>query len=360
MKQPPAHLFVDISSHGFGHIGQTVPVLNALLQNIPDLRLTLRCAAPRPFLETLIAGEFTHLCTATDFGMHMASAVAVLPEASARDYINFHHNWDERVAQESAVLSKIAPDLVLSNVSYLTLAAARHAGIPSLAMCSLNWADIFWHYCADIPGAVQIHTQILNAYNSAALFLRLQPAMPMPNLTNLHDAGTVAQKGRLRRSEINARLGLAHTDLLVLISMGGMQLQLPVNDWPRIPGVRWIVKQSSGITHPDVFAQATLDMPYIDILRSCDVLLTKPGYGNFAEAGVNGVPVLYVSRVDWPEEEYLVAWMQQHGRCQEIQHEQLERGELNAAIQTLLNQAPKPPILPDGITCITEIVAQYL
>jgi len=40
------HLLVDISFHGFGHLSQTAPVLNALRRLIPDLRLTVRSAAP--------------------------------------------------------------------------------------------------------------------------------------------------------------------------------------------------------------------------------------------------------------------------------------------------------------------------
>lgn len=354
------HLFVDISFHGFGHIGQTAPVLNALLQRIPELRLTVRCAAPRALLDNLIAGDFEHLCEATDFGMRMASAVDVLSQESAQDYVSFHLDWDNRVAQESDWLRKMAPDLVLSNVSYLTLAAAKQAGLTALGMSSLNWADIFWHYCAEIPGAEQVLAQMLRAYNSAKHFIRLQPGMPMPDLHNLLEIGTVARKGVYRRAEIDALLGLGPMHKLVLVSMGGMQMQLPMDQWPRIPGVRWIVQQNWGAHHPDVFELEALGMHYTDVLCSCDALLTKPGYGNFAEAGVNGVPVLYLSRQDWPEEPCLVAWLAQHGRCLEVLRAQLESGDMEAVLQALWAQAPKPPVLPDGNAQAADIIEDYL
>jgi len=337
-----------------------MPVLNALKQRIPELRLTIRCAAPRTLLENLVSSEFEHLCEATDFGMHMASAVEVLLQESAQNYVSFHRDWDSRVAQESELLRKIAPDLVLSNVSYLTLAAASQAGIPALGMCSLNWADIFWHYCSETPGLEQIHAQMLRAYNSANRFIRLQPAMPMAGLQNLREIGTVASKGVNRRAEIDAMLGLEPDCKLVLVSMGGMHLQLPMDQWPRISGVRWVVRQSWGVRHPDTIEQEVLGMRYIDVLSSCDALLTKPGYGNFSEAGVNGIPVLYVSRRDWPEERCLVEWLQQRGRCQEVQRAQLECGDLGAALQALWHQAPKPPVMPDGIAQAADIIGQYL
>ena len=360
MKLHPPHLFVDISSHGFGHIGQTVPVLNALLQRIPELKLTIRSAAPRTILQNLVAGEFEHICEATDFGMHMASAVEVLPQESARDYLSFHRDWDKRVAQEGLVLQKIAPDLVLSNVSYLALAAAGYAKIPALAMSSLNWADIFRHYCADVPGAEQIHSQMLSAYNSAQYFIRLQPGMPMRDLHNVREIATVAGKGVNRRPEINALLELESDRKLVLVSMGGMQMQMPMNQWPRIPGVSWIVKKNWGVHHPDAYEMEALDMAYIDVMRSCDALLTKPGYGNFAEAGVNAVPVMYVSRQNWPEESCLVEWLQQYGRCLEVPRMQFESGDVESILHALWSEVPKPPVLSAGVAQAADIIAQYL
>ena len=40
------HLFLDISSHGLGHLAQVAPVVNELATRLPDLKLTLRSAVP--------------------------------------------------------------------------------------------------------------------------------------------------------------------------------------------------------------------------------------------------------------------------------------------------------------------------
>ena len=40
------HLFVDISSHGFGHLAQVAPILTALRAQLPALQLTIRCGLP--------------------------------------------------------------------------------------------------------------------------------------------------------------------------------------------------------------------------------------------------------------------------------------------------------------------------
>ena len=199
MKFPP-HLLVYISAHGFGHVAQTAPVLNALSERLPDLRLTLHTAAPLSLLEARISPEFQLSPEAADFGMEMASAMDVLVESSMQTYSAFHQDWNPRVEQEAQTIARLAPDFVLSNIAYLPLAAAKQAGIPCAAMCSLNWADIFNHYCGPLPGAAQIHGQMLQAYTSADAFLRLTPGMPMESLPNLRLIGPVARIGRNRRS----------------------------------------------------------------------------------------------------------------------------------------------------------------
>ena len=66
MSRP--HLFVDISAHGFGHLAQVAPVLNALTERLPALRLTIRSGLPTAKLQARIEAAFTHLIGSSDFG----------------------------------------------------------------------------------------------------------------------------------------------------------------------------------------------------------------------------------------------------------------------------------------------------
>jgi hypothetical protein len=43
--------------------------------------------------------------------------------------------------EDARLFRDLQPDLVFSDVAYLPLAGAARAGIPSVSMCSLNWAD---------------------------------------------------------------------------------------------------------------------------------------------------------------------------------------------------------------------------
>lgn len=330
------HLFVDISSHGFGHLAITAPVIHALRQRYPDLQLTVRSLLTPTQLQARLPQPFTYLKEASDFGYIMHDAIHVDLPASAAAYRQAHADWPQRVASEAELLRRIAPDLVLSNVSYLPLAGAAAAGIPAVAMCSLNWADLFQHHYGQQGWAQPIYQEILAAYRAASAFLCTTPAMPMPDFAHQHRIAQVAALGQ--RHE----LGLPPGERAVLIAMGGIALRLPVESWPRLPGIRWLLPASWQCNHPDALALESFGLNFTDLLCSVDAIVSKPGYGTFCEAACNGTPLLYQRRQDWPEQDCLIDWLQQHGRCAELSDAQLQRGDLSAALTNLWSR-PVPP-----------------
>lgn len=343
------HLFVDISSHGFGHLAITAPVLNALAGITPNLRLTLRSSLPEVKLRQRIHAPFELFRGSSDFGYVMIDATRIDHGASAAAYRSAHTGWEGRVRTEAELLSGMHPDLVLTNVSYLPLAGAALAGIPAMSLCSLNWADLFAHFFAGEDWAAPIHAQMLAAYRSARRFLRVTPGMPMTQLGNIQPIGPIAALGQQHD------LGLGD-DKAVLVAMGGIAHHLPVDRWPRLPGVRWLVAADWQCEHPDAIAFESFGLGFTDLLRSVDAVITKPGYGTFTEAACNGTPVLYQRREDWPEQDCLITWLEQHGRCLAIGEEDLLRGHLETALAQLWQAPAPPPPIPDGAGQAAELI----
>jgi UDP:flavonoid glycosyltransferase YjiC (YdhE family) len=351
-----AHLVVSITGHGFGHVAQTAPVLNLLHQRIPGLRITVRSAVPLAHLRSRIHVPCTYLSSEGDIGMAMTSALDVSIEESRAAYQNFHADWDARVTEEARALRELGADLVLSNVGYLPLAGAQRAGIPNAALCSLNWADIYRHYCGDDTIAVQIR----DCYANADAFLRATPGMAMSDLPNLVPVAPIADVGHNRRDELNRLLRLSGNEKLVLVSMGGIASRLPVERWPRIAGVRWLVQRSWRVAHPDVIELESLPLSFGDLLASSDALLCKPGYGSFVEAACSGTPVLYVDRADWPEAPALIGWLRQHDACREVTRQELERGALAQELERIWSAPPFARPAPDGAAQVADWLAESL
>lgn len=353
-----SHLFVDISGHGLGHLAQTAPVLNALRAARPGLRLTIRSAIPRQRLAQRITGEFVHIQEAADFGFTMANALDVDRSASAARYQACHANWEDKVAAEADRLARLAPDAVLANVAYLPLAGAARAGIAAVALCSLNWADLFHHYFGHEPWGAAIHGQMRAAYESAALFLRITPGMPVAHFGNEAVIGPIARQavaaGR-SRAELAARLNIPVDHRWVLVGLGGFDFRLPVADWHRPVDIDWLVPAAWGIAAPGIRAFDGPGASYVELMDHADAVITKSGYGAFAEAVLRRQPVIYLRRPDWPEEPWLLAWLHAHGRAGEMSRNEGSGVGPAALLEALWSRPAPPPPPPTGIA---EAVAQ--
>ena len=290
-----AHLIVDVSGHGYGHAAMTFPILNALRRIRPYLKLTIRTSVPSGWIAERLKGPFAYVHQ-PDLGMVMANALHVQSNESALAYAFLHKHWNERICDGAARLASLEPTLLLSNIPYLSIAAASKAGIPAIAMSSLNWADVFYHYCGHLPGAKAIWQQMVDAYAMAHTFLQLAPAMPMPSIHNGQAVGPVALLGRDRRVELRRRFGWDADKIIALLALGGTPTELPITHWPRLGRVRLVAASEFEFSHPDVRSSAEAKYPFIDLVRSSGVLVSKPGYGLVTESACNGVPIVLVSR----------------------------------------------------------------
>lgn len=355
------HLFVDISAHGFGHLAQTAPVLNALLES-RTLRLTVRSGLSQVQLARRIRHPFTHIHASSDFGFIMHDALRVDRAASAECYRSAHADRERRIAAEVEDLRRLAPDLVLSNISPLPLAGAARAGIPAIAMSSLNWADLFAHYFGEQDWAAPIHAAMLADYASAADFLRLTPGMQMPALKNLRPVGPVSAYAdatgldasfavpNRSRDEVAQLLDLPTDKPWLLIALGGIAHRLPVEAWPHMADFQLLTPADWQVSpRADVSAYDDARLPFAELLPHVDALISKPGYGTFVEAASCGLPVLYLGRPDWPESAALESWLHEHTRAAKLPSAVAERGEFAETLTALLaSPAPKKPNI-DGI-----------
>lgn len=341
-------LFVSITGHGYGHVAQTAPVLAALRDRVPGLSLCVQTDVPRTYLETRISAPFEHLPGLEDFGLYMRDALHIDLERTAQAYAARHAHWDAVLDRQMRVLDAWQPDLVLANVGYVVLAAAARLGVPVLAMSSLNWAGIYGHYFGDRPEAPAVLAQMTAAYDSAQGFLCPLPSMPMPELSKVQPIGPIARIGRDRRAEICELIGASPQERLILVAFGGTPVRLPMEDWPQAPGVRWLVPIEWGIERPDCHPLEALGIGVTDVIRSCDAVLGKIGYGTVAECLCNGTPLLYVPRPEWPEEAALLAAMREHGRCAPVARESLQTGIDPEVLESLWAQPAPVPLEPTG------------
>ncbi|KRT56464.1 hypothetical protein [endosymbiont of Ridgeia piscesae] len=344
-----AHLLAAISGHGFGHAAQTSVLVNALRQRLPRLRLTLATDLPEPFLRRRFAGHFELLRIACDPGMPMHSALQVDVDAAHYAYREYHRDWQSHLQSWRALLCSQRPDLVFADAPYMVLSAARLEGLPCAAGCSLNWADIYGHFCGSKPGGQTIRGQIEESYQQADAFFRFTPSMPMPWLENGVDVGPLVAPHASVRRQLFKACDLSDQTRLVLVSLGGLDTRIDFQHWPEREGIRWILPQSWQVRRRDVLVWEALEQRFGSVLGNCDAVILKPGYGMISEAVINRLPVLCTLRGDWPEQPYLLQWLRRHGRVLDIEPQALLRGAIGDTLERLWQLPKAAPVAATGI-----------
>jgi hypothetical protein len=355
------HLVTDLSGHGLGHLAQVAPVISRLASIVPDLHLTIRTSLPEQLVRTWIKIPFHSIEADLDRGMIMRDAITVDVPASCAWYETFHADYEERLKKDRHALETLQPDLLLADVPYIGLEAAHQLGIPTIALCSLNWSDIYRHYCHRHKACEQIADRILSAYAKADIFLQPQPAMPMPKLGNTQQIPPIARTGKASKLQSRPLDKTRNAEKFILLSLGGIGMQFPLETLPLLQNTVWIVPDSFEGNRKDIVRQSGLGMHYIDLLVSVDLVLTKTGYGALVEAVVNQVPVLCIERPGWPEEPGLFDWCKKHGYFEKTTLQELGSPATTETMKSLMNtQWQKEAVVADGDQHAATALSSYL
>ena len=100
---------------------------------------------------------------------------------------------------------------------------------------------------------------------------------------------------------------------------------------------------------------------FIDLLTSCDAIITKTGYGTLVEAVASQTPVICIERGNWPEEPALFDWVKREGYLQALSMRDFELGYFaNQVVKALVTEWLKTPVTCNGAEVAAEIIATNL
>ena len=354
------HVLLALSAHGYGHLAQCAPVINALSIVVPALQLSVCSTLPQSVIADRISIPCDVHAVELDPVLQMHSAWEVDAPASQQVYRAFHEDWEAGLQRDRQLLRELNPDVVLADIPYRILLAAEQLGVAAIGLCSLNWAAIYSAYCAGDDMDTRMLAQMLSGYRAADVFLMPQPAMAMPELDNARVIGPIARSGVQQRSALLTSGGIPVDARVILVALGGIETEMPLANWPQLENICWIFAHAVHAERDDMLDLDELSMSFIDVLASVDVVLTKPGYGTYAEAVCHGVALLVLARRDWPETATLNQWAQQHGHIATITREQFHGGEFVSEVEALLALPPGAGLEPTGISDAVAVLREAL
>jgi L-arabinokinase len=331
-----------ISGHGFGHASRDIEVINALGAARTDMRevqIVARTTVPA-WLFGRARGAIDIQPIETDTGLIQIDSLRFDERESARQAAAFYRTFDERVDAEARVLRTARADLVVGDIPPLAFAAARRAGVRSMAIGNFTWDWIYAAYPAFEELAPDVIPAIRTAYGTATRALRLPfhgGFEPMAAVTD--DIPLIARRSRRDPADTRRLLGIAGDRPVVLASFGAYGAPLPYD----------AVQARGEFTLLTVERLPPHGLEYPDLVAAADVVLSKPGYGIVSECIANGTALLYASRGRFVEYDVFVAGMPRVLRCREISHEDLFGGRWAGAVAALLAQpGPAERLRVDG------------
>lgn len=356
-------IWCSISSHGFGHAAQVLPVLNELGHHAPDLRIMLRTSVTPRFFQSRLRLSYEIQPVEQDVGCVQADPLTIDVPATWSEHLRFHTDWDTRVREEAAAIRSAAPNLVLSDISYLAVEAAARAKVPAVGLCNLSWDLVLDALGRPIRSEeVAVLRQIRDAYQKAELMIKPAPGLAFTAFRKVVEIPPIARLLPAERDQLRRMLVAQLDEQVVVIGFGGINLQtLPFDRLEEMKGYQFVVSGGVPPGYTRIRSADSLPMAFGALVASADLLVTKPGYSTVAEAVALGKPVIYVRRHNFADEATLVDYLHRYGQAVELSAEDFLRGSWEAAFDELRTRPqPEPAPTPTGAVKAAEILAKYL
>ena len=340
-------LWCSISSHGFGHAAQVVPVLNALGRLVSGLTIILRTHVSPSFFRSRLHIPWSLSAAEQDVGCVQQGPLYIDAHGTWSAYRHFHEGWKAKVEAEAQAIRAAKPNLILSDISYLAVEAGTRAGIPSVGFGSLSWDRVLELYLESGRGEqVALLQQIRGSYGTAELMIRLAPGLPMTAFPSVVDVGPIAELVAPDVARLREAIGFRPPERIVLVAFGGIPLEaLPFDALEHLEGYRFIVYGPVPENCERVRSAESLPMAFRTVLASADIIMTKPGYSTIVEAVAYRTPVVYVRRYNFADETVLVEYLNRYGAGIELSADDFEKGNWRQALNTASgkNMAATPP-----------------
>jgi hypothetical protein len=342
-----------ISGHGFGHASRDIEVINALRDRAPGLDVAVRTSAePWLFNLTLRTPAEVHPLTC-DTGVVQSDSLHLDQAATIRAAWAFQRQLPALARREAAWLRAHHAVVVVGDIPPLAFAAAQVAGLPSIGLGNFTWDRIYEAYPETAALAPDLGASIRESYRHAGLALRLPMWGGFVGWRGpIVDVPFVARHSRVECGEVRTRLGLPQDRPVVLASFGGLGIAgLDLAPLGRLAPYHVVSTGHAlgevgpvphGVTLLEDQALYNSGVRYEDLVRSADVVVTKPGYGIIAECVASDTALVYTSRGRFAEYDVLVEQMPRFLRCHFITHDDLFAGRWTPSLDAVLAQPPPP------------------
>lgn len=336
----------------------------------PHTRIHLRTTVAPWFIAASLDGVPHDVTPVTlDIGICQPNSITQDLPATAAACEALMARRDALVAAERAALRDLGADLVVSDIPALPFAAAEAEGIAAMALGNFTWSWIYRNLVADEPRLGPVADAFDDDYRRAEALLRLPfhgGDEVAAAFRRVIDLPMVARRSDLETNDARRRLGIDGGRPTVLLSFGGLgPSEIDIDRLARTPDWLFLVtppgprREAENVRVVGTEEMMARGLRFEDLVRACDVVASKPGYGIVSECIANETRLLYTSRGDFAEYPMLVEGIETHGVSRFIDNETLRAGDWADALNALMAHPRRPcAVATDGAETAARLLLE--
>lgn len=356
-----------ISGHGFGHATRMVAIMSELVSLKPSVHIFIRTRAPKSLFGLLPPSSISFSAVDTDIGVIEKDLFSQEVHETIRRNLNFYKLKSEIVMREKAFVTQNGIDLIVSDIPPLASIIGKVSSVPVVGISNFTWDFIYRQYTKEHHEVTALVSEIEEIYSSTDLMLRLPFHHSMQCFPNVQDIPLVARKPLLEIKTVKHRLGISEKDcrpiVLIAMRMRSILSSKMISQLSRdLDCILIVTNEVSDQRNPDIISLGKKwnHWEFPDILRACDAVVSKLGYGIVSECIACRTPLAYVPRHDFAEYQLLTKGIRDTLHSCMITENDFLSGKWSKYIKGLITNTYQWPTmdLNGATTAATKIISR--
>jgi hypothetical protein len=365
ISQKQTCLLVFISGHGFGHASRMRHLLNSLHEKSPHLPILVAGTFPSAFVTgektqtTVLPIPFQH-----DVGVLQADCITMDFDRTFLALQEFQEQKQIRMKDFFKQIQGYSPFAVVSDSSSFAFPVAEELRVPGFFVGNFTWVDIYREFTGFDERFAKVLPALSDEYLLAKecwqlpLHTRMEPfssgkIIPTPHLAPPPSAVTLKEWSRW------SGLSYPQNRKIILLSFGGYDFKdLPMEAISRLKKEIVFLTTTEVPDHNRPENLICVKIPFLKysgLIRFCDAVMTKPGYGILADCLVEKKPILYTERGPFAEYPVLTKWLDSSFPSVFLSRQDFITGRWNHALEKIFTSLPVfPPEELNGAEVMAE------
>ena len=254
-----------------------------------------------------------------DSGAIQSDALTVNKHETLKTYHdNIHLNHTTLIEFETKWLINNKIELALIDATPLAVKASSINNIKTILLTNFTWDFIYSEMIKNDSGLEEIYSDMIKEvsqdYSYCTSYIQYPGICPIINIpsTNCIEGPLVSRTSKKTRDDMRKQYNISADKKVLLIGFGGHNFNFKniTNDSYLSESWICIVLGSNDMTNTEKFISVSYDCYVPDLLIMVDCVIGKVGYGFVSECLSAGCPLIYISRSNWSEENYLIQLLQ--------------------------------------------------